>query len=65
LSVTITVPVRVPISEGLKVTLIVQLAEAASVEPQVLFWEKSLEPTLTVMLVMARAAVPVLLSVTD
>jgi hypothetical protein len=45
----------------LKVTLMVQLALAATLEPQVLVWEKS---PLTVMLEMLRVALPVLLSVT-
>jgi hypothetical protein len=45
----------------LKVTLRVQLAPAATLEPQVLVWEKS---PLAVMLARLRAAFPVLLSVT-
>ena len=58
LSVMVTAPVRVPAAVGLKVTLRVQLAPAATLEPQVLVWEKS---PLAVMLVMLRAALPVLL----
>ena len=61
LSAMVTAPVRVPVAVGLKVTLMVQLAFAATLEPQVLVWEKS---PLTVMLVMLRVALPVLLSVT-
>ena len=61
LSVMVTAPVLVPVAVGLKVTLMVQLALAATLEPQVLVWEKS---PLTVMLVMLRTALPVLLRVT-
>ena len=61
LSVMVTAPVLVPVAVGLKVTLSVQLALAARLEPQVLVWEKS---PLVVMLVMLRAALPVLLRVT-
>src|SRR5208337_3257708 len=61
LSVMVTAPVRVPAAVGLKVTLRVQLAPAATLEPQVLVWEKS---PLTVMLVMLRVALPVFLRVT-
>jgi hypothetical protein len=60
LSVMVTTPVLVPAAVGLKVTLRVQLAPAATLEPQVLVWEKS---PLTVMLVMLRAALPVSLRV--
>ena len=61
LSVMVTAPVLVPVAVGLKVALSVQLALAARLEPQVLVWEKS---PLVVMLVMLRAALPVLLRVT-
>ena len=61
LSVMVKVPFLVPVAVGLKVTLMVQLALAATLEPQVLVWEKS---PLTVMLEMLRVALPVLLSVT-
>jgi hypothetical protein len=61
LSVMVTTPVLVPAAVGLKVTLRVQLALAARLEPQVLVWEKS---PLAVMLVMLRVAFPVLLRVT-
>ena len=54
-------PLREPLTVGVKVTLSVQLALAATVEPQVLVWEKS---PLAVMLVMLRVALPVLLRVT-
>jgi hypothetical protein len=54
-------PVLVPVAVGLKVTLRVQEALAATLEPQVLVWEKS---PLAVMLVIVRVALPVLLSVT-
>jgi hypothetical protein len=61
LSVMVTAPVLVPAAVGLKVTLRVQLAPAATLEPQVLVWEKS---PFTVKLVMRRVALPVFLSVT-
>jgi hypothetical protein len=61
LSVMVKAPVLVPVAVGLKVTLSVQLALAARLEPQVLVWEKS---PLAVMLVMLRVALPVLLRVT-
>ena len=47
---------------GVKVTLMVQLAPAATEAPQVLVWEYG---ALAVMLVMFSAAVPELVSVTD
>jgi hypothetical protein len=61
LSVMVTAPVLVPVAVGLKVTLRVQLAPAATLEPQVLVWEKS---PLALMLVIVRLAFPVFLSVT-
>jgi hypothetical protein len=61
LSVMVTAPVLVPVAVGLKVTLRVQLAPAATLEPQVLVWEKS---PLALMLVIVRLALPVFLSVT-
>ena len=61
LSATESEPVRVPVAVGLKVTLIVQLAPAATLVPQVLVSEKS---PVVEMLVMLRVAVPVLVSVT-
>jgi hypothetical protein len=61
LSVMVTTPVLVPAAVGLKVTLSVQLPLTATLEPQVLVWEKS---PLTVILVMLRVALPVLLRVT-
>ena len=61
LSVMVKVPVLVPEAVGLKVTLRVQLALAARLEPQVLDCAKS---PLTVMLEIVRVAFPVFLSVT-
>jgi hypothetical protein len=61
LSVMVTAPALVPVAVGLKVTLRVQLAPAATLEPQVLVWEKS---PLALMLVIVRLAFPVFLSVT-
>jgi len=54
-------PLREPPTVGVKVTLSVQSALAARLVPQVLVWEKS---PLAVMLLMLRAALPVLLRVT-
>jgi hypothetical protein len=61
LSVTVKEPLLEPLAVGVKVTLRVQLALAARLEPLVLVWEKS---PLAVMLVMLSAALPVLLRVT-
>jgi len=61
LSVMVNEPLLKPLAVGVKVTLRVQLALAARLEPQVLVWEKS---PLTVMLVMLRTALPVFLRVT-
>jgi hypothetical protein len=61
LSAIINVPLLPLAAVGVKVALRVQLAPAATLEPQVLVWEKS---PLAVMLVMLRPALPVFLSVT-
>ena len=61
LSVMVRVPVLVPVAVGLKVTLMVQLALADTLEPQVLVWEKS---PLVLMHEMVRPEPPVFLSVT-
>jgi hypothetical protein len=61
LSVMVKAPVLVPAAVGLKVTLRVQLAPAATLEPQVLVWEKL---PLNLKLVIVRPALPVFLSVT-
>jgi len=55
LSVTDSMPLRVPEAVGAKVTMIVQLAPAARNEPQVSDWLKS---PLAVMPVMLSVAVP-------
>ena len=57
----VTAPLLVPAAVGLNTTLRAQLAPAATLEPQLLVWEKS---PLPLMLVMLRAALPVLLRVT-
>ena len=64
LSVRVTAAVRVPLAVGVKVTLIVQLAPAATLDPQLLVWAKSpaLVPV-SAMLVMLKAALPVLFRV--
>ena len=68
MSVMLTLALRLPIAEGVKATLIVQVAPAASVlEPlgQVLVWAKSpLLVPVRPMLLMVRAALPLLVSVT-
>ena len=60
LSVTVSVPLLVPVAAGVKVMLIVQLAPAASELPQVLLWENS---PAAVMLVRVRGTVPLLVRV--
>jgi hypothetical protein len=64
LSVKMTVAMRVPAAAGLKVTLIAQFAPAATLEPQVLVWVKSLAlvPD-SAMLVMLKVALPEFLKV--
>jgi hypothetical protein len=61
LSVIVRVPVLVPLAVGSNTTLMLQEAPAATLEPQVLVWEK-----LPLMLtpVMASVALPVLVRVT-
>jgi hypothetical protein len=61
LSATLMLPLRVPEVVGLKVTLMPQLAPAATEAPHVLVSAKS---PLAVMLVIVNAALPVLVSVT-
>ena len=63
-SVMVREPVRVPAALGSKVTLMVQFPEAATLEPQVLVWEKSLKPAVTATLAMERVAVPGFVRVT-
>jgi len=65
LSVMLTEAVRLPLADGVNVTLIGQLPSAATELPQVLLSEKSLAfVPVTVMLVMLKGALPVLLRVT-
>src|SRR5437899_5808623 len=66
LSVMLSAAVRVPLDVGLKVTLMLQLAPAASEMPQALVCAKSpaLVPVIA-MLLMVKLVVPVFLSVTD
>ena len=60
LSLIVSVPVRVPVAVGLKVTLMVQLPPAATELPQLSVSAKS---PLTAMLLMARLTVPPLVRV--
>ena len=60
MSVMVTEPLREPVAVGVKVTLMVQEALVARLEPQVLVWEKS---PLVAMLVMVRVALPVFVRV--
>ena len=65
LSAMLSEAVRLPLAEGVKVTLIVQLPPAATEVPQLLLWAKSLgfvPPS--ARLEMLKAALPVLLRVT-
>ena len=65
LSVMATAAERLPLAAGLKVTLMVQLAPAASELPQLLDWAKSLALTpRTAMLEILKAELPELESVT-
>jgi glyceraldehyde-3-phosphate dehydrogenase/erythrose-4-phosphate dehydrogenase len=61
----VMVAVRVPVAEGSNVTLMVQLPDAATLEPQVLVWAKSLALVpLSAMLETERATAAELLRVT-
>ena len=64
LSVMVNKAARVPLADGVKVKVMVHLAPAARVEPQLLAWAKSpaLAPEVA-MLVMFNAAVPELVRV--
>ena len=65
LSVMARAAPRLPAADGVKVTLMVQLAAAASAMPQLLVWAKSLELVpKTAMLEMLKAELPELLRVT-
>ena len=65
LSAMLTLAVRDPVAEGVKVTLIEQLALAATLLPQVFVWAKSPEfVPVSPMLVTPREASPVFESVT-
>ena len=61
LSVTVNVPVRVPLAVGVNVTEMEHFAPAATLDPQVLVSAKSPEATMDVTL---SAACPELVSVT-
>jgi hypothetical protein len=64
LSVMVTAAVRAPLTAGVKVTLIVQLAPAATFDSQLLVCAKSLGfVPVSVRLVMLKAVLPVLLRV--
>ena len=66
LSVMVIVPVRLPVALGVKFTVIVQLDPAATLDPHALVCVKSPAfAPVTVILVMVRAALPVLPRVTD
>lgn len=62
LSLTVTVPLALPETEGVKVTLMVQLAPAATVAPQLFVCAKF---ALAAILEIVSAAVPLLESVRD
>src|SRR5579863_6774879 len=65
LSATVRLALSVPLTEGVKVTLAVQLAPAARLPGQVLLSAKSLKSApVIVMLVMTRDPVPLLVRVT-
>jgi hypothetical protein len=57
----VTEPKRLAVTVGVKVTLMMQLAPAATLAPQVLVWAKF---PLAVTLVMFKAALPVFVRVT-
>src|SRR5260370_9278839 len=63
LSVSVKEPVRVPVAEGVNLTLIVQLAPAAKEVPQVPTPAKAKSPLMAVLSV--RVALPVFVTVTN
>jgi hypothetical protein len=64
LSVTLKVAERLPAAVGVNVTLMVQLAPAAMLEPQLFVWAKSpLSVPVTAMLLMVNDELVPLLSV--
>ena len=65
LSVIVTAPLRAPLAVGVNVTLMVQFAFCATVEPQLLVWAKSplFEPVMA-MLMIDNGEVPVFESFT-
>ena len=64
-SVIVRVAARLPLAEGLKVTLMAQLAPAATLDPQLLDCAKLLELLpVTAMLAMVKSALPVFVRVT-
>jgi len=64
LSAMLSEAASVPVTEGVNITAIVQLAPAATELPQVLVWAKSLALLpVSARLVMLKAALPVLLRV--
>jgi hypothetical protein len=64
LSAMLTEAARLPLADGVKVTLMVQLAPAATELPQVLVWAKSLALVpVIVRLVILKLALPVLVRV--
>jgi hypothetical protein len=62
LSFTDTAPLKVPRDDDLKVTVMMQDPPAFTVDPQVLVWEKVLEPVIA-MLLMMSVVLAVLVSV--
>src|SRR5580658_7057430 len=64
-SLMVTAAVRAPVTAGVKVTVMVQLESAGRLAPQLLLWPK-LDPfgPPTEMLVIARAALAVFVTVT-
>jgi len=62
LSVTVTFPLTIPLTAGVKVIVMVHFPPTATLAPQVFVWVNG--GPLATMLLMLRAAVPVLLSVT-
>ena len=62
LSLTVTVPVRVPVAVGVKFTLIVQLLPAASEVPQLPSPARTKSP-LTVTLLIVKVVLPLLVRV--
>ena len=57
LSLTETAPLKLPVDGGLKVTVMVQEPRAPTLDPQLLVWEKAVEPVIVMPLIVSTLPV--------